>query len=180
MSFMSKIKGIIGSVFQLGIGGPKIKDNSGAVEMKNAADSAFVITRGLPPVGDNDYVTKKHFEDNNAAAVGLAYATLPLALATKVSTGILPDDCTIRDVVVKVVTAYDASATFDGKRTGDATKVLFDTTDVDWGTIGEYHVPHYTDWGSTGAGTLTSTLVNSPTVGAAEVLVGYVTPRDIT
>jgi len=52
----------IGPNLQYGKGGPRIKDNGGVFEMTNAADSALVITRGADPVGDNDYVTKRVFD----------------------------------------------------------------------------------------------------------------------
>jgi len=58
MSLFSKLRGTIETIFQIGLGGPNVKNNVGAVEMRNAADAAFVITRGADPVGANDYVTK--------------------------------------------------------------------------------------------------------------------------
>jgi hypothetical protein len=57
-STLEKISGFIGSVFQWGVGGPKIKANAGAFDHRNAADSAYAIVRGATPVGDNDLVTK--------------------------------------------------------------------------------------------------------------------------
>lgn len=58
MSFFAKLRGTIETIFQIGLGGPNIKANAGAVEMRNAADAGFAITRGADPVGANDYVTK--------------------------------------------------------------------------------------------------------------------------
>jgi len=180
MAFLSKVRGTIFTLFRIGNSGPQVKNNSGVIEMRDSADAAFAITRGLDPVGVNDYVTKNYHDTNNDAAQGLTYVKLPLALATKVSTSALPDNAIVRDVVVDVTAVYDASATFDAKRTGDATKELFATSDVDLATVGQYHVPHILDWEATGAGTVTATLTNSPTVGAADVYIGYVTPTDIT
>ncbi len=36
-----KIRGIVGTIFQLGLGGPNLKNNSGTIQTRNAADSAF-------------------------------------------------------------------------------------------------------------------------------------------
>lgn len=43
--FFSNLMGTTKSLFQLGKGGPQIKANSGAVEARNAADSAYVTIR---------------------------------------------------------------------------------------------------------------------------------------
>lgn len=37
--------GILGSKLQLGIGGPNLKNNSGAIEARNAADNAYAVIR---------------------------------------------------------------------------------------------------------------------------------------
>ena len=178
-SFREKLEGLIGTVLQFGNGGPKLKNNGGAFEARNAADAAFAITRGLDPAAANAYVTKGYFDANNAAANGLSYVKLPLALATVVSTGTLPNGYVVRDVVVDVQTAYDAGATFTAKRTGDAAKELFSSSDVDLSTAGPYHIPHVLDWGSTGAGTVTVTLAGTPTVGSAVIHIGYYLPTSI-
>jgi hypothetical protein len=51
----SKLRGIIGNLFHLGgFSGPNIKNNSGVVEARNAADSAYVLLRGsgVPSSGE--------------------------------------------------------------------------------------------------------------------------------
>lgn len=40
-----KLSGIIGSTLQIGIGGPKVKNSSGVIEARNAADAAFTSLR---------------------------------------------------------------------------------------------------------------------------------------
>ena len=60
MGIFQKLSGIIGSTFQIGgTSGPILKNNSGAVEAKNAADSAFVpVNAGTPTAwGNNAVVT---------------------------------------------------------------------------------------------------------------------------
>jgi len=58
MSLLSKIRGTIETLFQLGIGGPQLKNNGGVIEARNAADSGFAVVRGGAPVGQTDLVTK--------------------------------------------------------------------------------------------------------------------------
>jgi hypothetical protein len=56
VSFFSKIRGTIEAIFEIGIGGPQIKANAGALEMRNAADSAFAVARVATAVGASDAV----------------------------------------------------------------------------------------------------------------------------
>ena len=44
-NIFQKLSGIIGSAFQIGIGGPKVKSNSGNIEARNAADDAYTALR---------------------------------------------------------------------------------------------------------------------------------------
>lgn len=60
MSLLSKIRGTIETIFQIGLGGPQLKNNAGVVEARNSADSGFAIVRGALPIGDNDLVTKTY------------------------------------------------------------------------------------------------------------------------
>lgn len=62
MSLWSKIRGTVETIFQIGLGGPQIKNNSGVVEARNAADSAYAIVRGATPVGNNDLATKTYVD----------------------------------------------------------------------------------------------------------------------
>lgn len=52
----------VGTNVQLGKSGPRIKNNSGAVEVKNAADNAFAVLRVADPVSDNDAVNLKYLK----------------------------------------------------------------------------------------------------------------------
>lgn len=50
----------ISSSVEFGKGGSRIKESSGIIEARNNADGAYVIVRGLDPVGDSDLVTKQY------------------------------------------------------------------------------------------------------------------------
>jgi hypothetical protein len=56
MSLWSKIKGTAESAWQIGLGGPLLKNNGGVIEGRNAADSAFAVMRGATAVSGNDLV----------------------------------------------------------------------------------------------------------------------------
>jgi hypothetical protein len=182
MSFFSKIRGTVESLFQIGKGGPQLKNNAGAVEVRNAGDAAFVIARALDPVAVNDLVTLGYFNAHNEGAAGLEVVKMPLAHATKVSTASIPDNSIIQFAIIDVTTIYDgASPTFTVKRTGDATVVPIDTGDSDLTAVGTYQVPEVKSWGSTGAGTVTATFAGAGnTVGAGILYIGYTTPLDIS
>lgn len=180
MSLFSKIRGTFETLFQIGKGGPNIKSTGGALESRNAADAAYANMRGADPLVADDLITLRHFDANNAAATGVTVVQMPLALATKVSTTIIPNNATVLDALIDVTTAYDAGALFNVQRTGDATVNPIANGDSDLGTIGTYHVPQIQSWGSTGAGTVTATLTNVPTVGVAVLYIAYVTPNDIS
>jgi hypothetical protein len=79
MGLISKIVGIPGSLWQLGLGGPKLKNNGGNVDIRNAGDNAYVNARGLAGVGANDFVTLAQIQAlTPGASVGLA-ANRPVA-----------------------------------------------------------------------------------------------------
>ena len=45
MGVFKDLLGTIQNTFQIGLGGPKLKNNSGAIEVRNAADSAYGVIR---------------------------------------------------------------------------------------------------------------------------------------
>lgn len=83
MSFFSRIAGVVSSFFQVGgPNGPAWKANGGAFDARNAADSAFVIVRGLDPAAAQDLVTLAYLNANGASAINLALATEPVSTCT--------------------------------------------------------------------------------------------------
>lgn len=182
MSFFSKIRGTFEALFQIGKGGPQLKNNAGVIEARNAADAAFAIVRGLDPVAANDLLTLSYFNAHNAGAAGLELIKMPLAHATKVSTATIPDNSIIVFAIIDVTTIYDGTTpTFTVKRTGDATVIPIDTGDSDLTIQNTYQVPQVKSWGTTGAGTVTATFAGAGnTVGAGVLYIAYATPIDIS
>lgn len=63
MGVFSKLAGTVSSFFQIGgPAGPGVNANAGALEARNAANSAFAIMRGAAPAGDNDFTTKAYVD----------------------------------------------------------------------------------------------------------------------
>ena len=119
MSLWSKIVGTIESYFQIGLGGPRVKANSGAIDMRNAADNAYVITRGLSPVGMNDYVTKQYAD---------TLATRYVVSGQFDGNNALPSNTGTEQFLVVTTTGANASIGDlifdDGSSTGTATKIV--------------------------------------------------------
>jgi hypothetical protein len=80
MAFLSKIRGTFEALFQVGKGGPQLKNNGGVVELRSAGDTAFVITRAADPTGADDLVTKR-YGDTTYLGGARTYATGSFSLA---------------------------------------------------------------------------------------------------
>ena len=71
----------VGSNVQHGKGGPRVKANSGAIEIKNAADNAFAVLRAAAPVGLDDVVNRRYLETRaNVIATGQINGSSPPAV----------------------------------------------------------------------------------------------------
>jgi len=106
-----KLNGIVNALFQIGTGGPNLKSNSGALEARNAADSAYAIARGATPVGANDLTTKAYVD----AAAGSANAVKAIEITVSGtpgnfdSTASLPAGARVIGARVNVTTAYNGT-----------------------------------------------------------------------
>ena len=58
MSVFGTFRGILNSLFQLGKGGPQLKNAAGAIEARDAVDGAYAVVRGASPSGASDFATK--------------------------------------------------------------------------------------------------------------------------
>lgn len=62
MSKFDKLRGTSETAFQVGLGGPNVNGNAGALEAKNAANTALAILRAATPVGDTDVANKQYVD----------------------------------------------------------------------------------------------------------------------
>ena len=180
MSFFSKIAGTFENFFQIGKKGPRVKNNSGALEARDFADAVYANMRGADPLIDDDLITLRHFNSFNDSATSQTTVLMPLALATKVSSVPLPNNARIIDAFLDVTTPYDVGTLWAITRTGDGSVVLLAAGDSDPEVANIYQVPQQTDWGSTGAGTVSATITGTPGAGVAALFITYVTPNDIS
>jgi hypothetical protein len=84
-TFWKKVRGTSETLFQHGLGGPHIKNNGGVLEHRNATDTAFVIARGLDPVGADDFATKRYVDQFVQRLNANATTTVVTATATNLS-----------------------------------------------------------------------------------------------
>jgi hypothetical protein len=174
MSIFSKIRGTIEQIFQVGLGGPQIKNNAGAVELRNSDDTDFTVVRGATPVGDNDLVTKAYLGDQLVTGTVRSVRLELDTNATQESVKLIPANAVVLRARVNVTTPYDAGTTISVGRSGSLT-LLQATTDNLATAVGVYEAPQETQWGVT-SGVVTVTVAGAPVAGEGFVVVEYTQP----
>lgn len=168
-----KILGIIDAALQLGQGGPKIKNASGAIEARNAGDSAYAVLRGASPVGDDDLVTKAWALANVQETGAVRCIRFTVGTANASSTKQLPDNARVQKVRVDVTTAYSAGGSLDIGVSGTASKFVA-TADINEQATGAY--VQDMDVLQTPAAAVLATVGGTPAAGAAAISVWYSNP----
>jgi hypothetical protein len=178
MSVFSKIRGTMEQLFQLqGPTGAQLKNNAGAIEARNSADSGFAVARGATPVAANDLATKAYVD---AGAIGpdggVQTIRFAVALVNVSSTTTIPAGAIIQSTELDVTTPYSGGATISIGQTGTAT-LLQATTDNSPQSANLYHVDQDVAWGASPLAVLV-TITGAPAAGVAAVIVRYVqTPQ---
>lgn len=94
------LRGTIETIFQIGIGGPQLKNNSGVLETRNADDNAYAVHRGGTPVGDDDLVTKLYADS----------LSKPIIVGRQADTSAaIPNNTAVRGYVVVTTAGTGAS-----------------------------------------------------------------------
>jgi hypothetical protein len=173
MSLWSKIRGTIETIFQLGLNGPNLKNNGGAIEGRNSGDTAFTVVRGDTPVAANDLTTKAYV-DATVMTGSIREIRMPITTSASQSSAVsIPANAVIAEATVKITTAYDVGTIAVG-RTG-STSLLVGATDNLPTAIGSYQIEQDTTWGASALPVLV-TITGSPTTGAGFVIVKYAVP----
>ncbi len=60
MSLLSRISGVVGNLFRIGLGGPQLKNNAGVIEARNVGDTGYAVLRAGTPVGVADLATRAY------------------------------------------------------------------------------------------------------------------------
>jgi len=103
MSDIKKIRGTSENLFQIGLTGSQVKNSSGVIEIKNAADNAYATLRAASPTADNDVATKKYVDALEGTMIVSRQADCSVAR---------PDNTTTRGAVV-VTKAGDGAVVGD-------------------------------------------------------------------
>jgi hypothetical protein len=177
MSLFQKIAGFINSFVQ--IGGPSgsaLKNNAGAIEHRNAGDTAFVNARGLDPVVAQDFVTLGYFNANPPTG---STTTLRMAVGTgasQSSVSSIPANAVVESVMLDVTTPFSGGATVSIGQTG-STALLMGTSDNFPQTAGQYYIAEDTPWGAS-ALPLLITVGGAPSAGVAIAKVEFSVPEN--
>lgn len=99
----TKLLGTSELSFEIGLTGPKVVNNSGALEAKNAAASGFVVVRGADPVTLDDLATKRYVDSSKSFCLVYRQADC---------TSAIPNNTTVEGFVV-VTTAGTGAAIGD-------------------------------------------------------------------
>jgi hypothetical protein len=174
MSVFSKIRGTIETIFQIGLGGPQLKNSSGVVEARNSSDAAYAIVRGATPVGNDDLATKSYV-DAGSALGAIKQIRFVIGTSTVSSATSIPANAVVSDCQVKITTPYSGGATISVGRTG-STSLLMATTDNLPQSSDTFQSEQDTAWGASPLAVLV-TIGGSPGAGAGVVIVNYSIPQ---
>jgi len=74
LTLFAKLRGIVGDLFQLGLNGPNLKNSTGAIEARDAADGAYAVVRAATPADNSDASIKLYADlGSDPSAPGLTY-----------------------------------------------------------------------------------------------------------
>lgn len=174
MSVFSKLRGTIETIFQLGLGGPNLKNNAGVVENRNAADSAFTIARGATPLAANDLTTKAYVDGLVGGGADVLEIRFALGTATASSATSLPIGANVVKARLSITTTYTAGATISIGQAASVSEFQATTDNNPQAatTPSIFDVDQDTSAASTNP--VLATVAGAPVAGAAEVIVWYV------
>jgi len=178
MSFYSKLRGTIETIFQIGLGGPQLKANAGTIEHRNATDAAFAIARGADPVGVNDLTTKQYVDAQVATDVGaIREIRMPFGFADapfKDSVAQIPATAFVIRARTEITTPFTGGTTIQEGQAG-AVAIFQGAADNDPTTNNIYQTN--IDVSSTGLLSLRVSIGGAPVAGVGVAIVEYSIPN---
>lgn len=165
------LKGV-GADVQLGKRGPKLKNSSGTIQARNAADAAFVNLEALDPTTAQHVATKNYVD---GLLSGPLYRQQSIVFGTAITNigAVLPTGAKIQTVKVTITTAWNDSATtlvIDNTAT-----VFMASTNNDLLELNGTFIEETLGATTVGANTQLRAVLagGTPSAGAATVLVEY-------
>jgi hypothetical protein len=175
VSWFPKIRGTSEQFFSALFGTLRTqwKNNSGAWEARNDADSGFIIGRGATPVGANDWATKAYVDSATGTGADVLEIRFTLGTATTSSATNVPIGALVVTSQIKITTPYSVGATLSLGQSGSVTEFMGVGDNNPQGTAGDlFEVPQDTAAASTSP--VLATVGGAPGAGAAVVVVRYV------
>lgn len=159
------------SKLQIGGGGPILKNDSGTIQARNAADNAFAKVQIADAAADDDALNRRT-ADARYGAYAVQWYKLSGTTGSATGTGTIPANSLITEIRVQIDTALDGSATMDIGTTGDA-DAFVPNTEINPGAA--QFTPFFDNTLSVGGSAVTPkvTIGGSPTTGAYTILIGY-------
>lgn len=169
-NFFKKIIGTISTIFQIGIGGPKLKkSSSSALDIRNSTDASFANVRVADPVADDDAVTQRKSKS------AIRQIQFSLALVSTSSVSQIPAGGKAISAKLQINTAYSVGTTVSIGFTGTPTAFMQTTENDPTEVSTTWEIEQNTTVVS--AVNVFATVAGSPIVGAAIVIVDYVIPE---
>jgi len=152
--------------------GPKIKDSSGVLEVRNSADNAYAIVRGLTPVGNADLVTKLYHDGDDAQNVKIIAIPIADPAGAFTSTATIPANSRILRVDKTISEVFDGTGTLAVGYTGSLS-AFAGTSDTDI-TSATTQVLSVNKASDSSARAVICTIGGTPAQGAGIVYVHYI------
>jgi hypothetical protein len=161
------------SLFHIGgPNGPIVNNNSGALESKNAANSAFVTHSAADPTLPDHLATKRYADSVAGPQAGAIRVAIGVSNVS--STSSLPAGAVVTNAKLDIQTAYSAGATIQVGISGQPA-LFMDTGDSSPQTPDIYDLPQDSTFVGA-ASPVTVTFGGTPTAGAGFAIVNWVLP----
>jgi len=183
MSANFDISGITGNVLQIGseTGGPKIKNASGVLQFRNAADTTDIKLTAANPEDLQDVATKSYVDSQisgHSPAIVIPFSWTDIG-TPKVSTATVPATAIVAKVTVITTLAFTGGSnpTCLVEVHGAATDTtISSTSQSNLTTIGQDVAVDLTDIPSGQGGPVRVTLGGTASAGSGKVVVEYLVP----
>lgn len=164
----------VGNSFEVGVGGGRIKNVSGELQVRNNADSGYGQLQIADGVDDQDAVTKSQLDAVSGSQMNVVSTNFTYQSTSPINIGsALPANSIVLKAIVNIDTAFDGTTpTLEIGTSGDTdaihTQSSTDLTDNDL-----YISDEYFDVGASATQIIGTLSVTSATAGSGKILLFY-------